>query len=114
MRVSYLKKLIGILVMGATFILPGIAQSTVLNTARLCNAFPGLTAGAKIAACVANLPRTGGIADARGLDGAQTWRTCPFRNVTIPVTDMGGAATHSLSATCTFPANVTLDLAQGG
>ncbi len=39
---------------------------------RKCDTFAGADAGAKIAACIADLPSTGGVADARGFEGAQT------------------------------------------
>ncbi len=42
------------------------------NNVRYANAFAGADAGAKIAACVADLPSAGGTCDARGLEGAQT------------------------------------------
>lgn len=40
-----------------------------------CADFPGSDAGAKINACVNSLPSTGGVADARGITGAQTIST---------------------------------------
>lgn len=43
----------------------------VSNNVRKCDAFAGADAGAKIAACIADLPATGGVADAQGLEGAQ-------------------------------------------
>src|SRR5438477_355109 len=43
-----------------------------LNNIRYVSAFAGATAGAKIAACLADLPASGGVCDARGLPGAQT------------------------------------------
>jgi len=43
-----------------------------INNVRKCDQFAGANAGAKIAACIADLPSTGGVADARGLEGAQT------------------------------------------
>lgn len=39
---------------------------------RACHNFPGADAGAKIVACLADLPANGGMADACGFEGAQT------------------------------------------
>lgn len=39
---------------------------------RLCDRFPGSTAGVKISAAIADLPSTGGVVDCRGLEGNQT------------------------------------------
>src|SRR2546425_6779679 len=72
------------------------AQSTVtrFENMRMCNEFNGENAGAKIAACIADLPATGGTADARGLGGDQTITS----TLTIgkPVTLLLGAATYTL------------------
>lgn len=43
-----------------------------IDNVRYCNAFAGVNAGAKIIACLADLPSTGGTADARGIEGAQS------------------------------------------
>ncbi len=43
-----------------------------MNEVRYANAYAGANAGAKISACLAALPSTGGVCDARGLTGAQT------------------------------------------
>jgi parallel beta-helix repeat protein len=53
------------------------AQSVPLQTAKLSNVrfadqFPGATADAKIANCIADLPAAGGVCDARGIQGTQT------------------------------------------
>lgn len=50
-----------------------------LNAVRKADQFSGADAGAKIASAIADLPATGGIVDARGLEGAQTMAS----NVTI-------------------------------
>ncbi|MGD0693660.1 MAG: hypothetical protein ABSB82_02280 [Terriglobia bacterium] len=45
---------------------------------------PGSDGGAKIIACIASLPATGGTCDARGLVGAQNWSTVTIsKDVTI-------------------------------
>ncbi len=43
-----------------------------LNEVHYANAYSGADAGAKIAACLADMPGTGGVCDARGLMGTQT------------------------------------------
>lgn len=107
---------IGVAALLLSFVAPAQAQTatTVLDAVRICSNFAGADAGAKIAACIADLPSTGGTADARGLQGSQTWSACPFTRVTKPVTVVIGGATHSSSVSCTVPSSVTLDLAQGG
>ncbi|MCI0355268.1 MAG: hypothetical protein L0099_09560, partial [Acidobacteria bacterium] len=87
---------------------------TRFHNVRYCDQFSGANAGAKIAACIADLPPTGGTADARGLEGAQTISTDIFSSVTKPVHLLLGAATYTVSASVTLPANITLDLSQGG
>src|SRR4051812_41667241 len=54
-------------------LIPSVArgQARRVDAVRICSAFPGADAGARIAACVADLPAAGGTADARGLEGAQ-------------------------------------------
>lgn len=44
----------------------------IINNIYYCNAYPGATAGAKMAACLAAIPSSGGVADARGIVGAQS------------------------------------------
>lgn len=48
-----------------------LLQSKVLDSVRFCDQFPGNDAGDKIANCISDLPATGGVADAEGLQGAQ-------------------------------------------
>lgn len=83
-----------------------------INQIRKCDKFPGAAAGAKIAACIADLPSAGGIADARGIEGAQSWIACPFTGVTKNVDLYLGASTTA-TVTCTIPANITLWLGAG-
>ncbi|HXE91298.1 MAG TPA: right-handed parallel beta-helix repeat-containing protein [Terriglobales bacterium] len=94
-----------------------IANITTTNTSfhniRLCDAFSGADAGAKIAACIAALPSSGGVADARGLEGSQTISS----TITInkPVKLLLGAATYELAVSGSSPAisitssNVTIE-----
>jgi len=60
---------------------------------RFCDGFAGADAGAKIVACLADLPSTGGVADARGLEGAINSAS----DITVPagVTVLVGASTIS-------------------
>lgn len=92
------------------------AQTTItrLENIRICNEFSGTEEGAKIAACIADLPSTGGTADARGFEGPQFWAACPFTGVTKPVTLLLGAGMHHVFGNCTVPSNVTLNFAVAG
>lgn len=84
-----------------------------LDNIRLCDQWPGATAGAKIAACIADLPSTGGIADARGFEGSQTISTDFCSAVTKPVTILFNAATFTVSTNVTCGLSVTWGLGQG-
>jgi len=84
-----------------------------LESVRMCDQFSGVDAGARIAACIADLPATGGTADARGFEGSQTINSDPFTGVTKPVTLILGAATFSVGATTTVVASVSLKAEQG-
>ncbi len=84
------------------------------HNVRYCDSFGGADAGAKIAACIADLPAAGGTADARGLEGAQTIAADIFSSVTKPVHLSLGAATYTLSASTTIPANITIQFSRGG
>ena len=89
--------------------LAGEAATKYLNKIRFADQFPGADAGAKIAACVADLPSTGGTCDARGLEGVQTATEDPFAGVpeTKPVTLLLGHATYNINTTWTIPADGT-------
>src|SRR5262245_49546688 len=54
----------------------------------VCNEFSGADAGAKIAACIADLPPGGGIADARGFEGIHIVSRNMFSGITKPFTLM--------------------------
>src|SRR5262249_22323490 len=75
---------------------------------RSCDRFAGNTAGAKISACIADLPASGGIADATGLHGGQRITADPFAGVRKPVTLKVAAATYRTEVPVTVPDNVTL------
>lgn len=77
----------------------GLEQITSkrINNVRSCDQFPGATAGARIVACIADLPATGGIADARGLEGTQTIAVNMFSGVTKPVDLLLGCANFQTS-----------------
>lgn len=70
-----------------------------INKIRYCNASTGATAGAKIAACIADLPSTGGVADARGIEGNQTISQNIWDGVSKPVTLLLGAANFTVTVT---------------
>lgn len=96
---------------------PASAQDNVsakrINNIRSCNRFPGANGGIKITACSADLPSSGGTADARGLEGAQTWSTNVFSSIVSSVDFKCGAATYTVSTTSTIPSNVHLIASQG-
>ena len=50
-------------------------NGTRIGNIRQAHLFPGANAGAKINACIADLPATGGTCDARGFEGAQAITT---------------------------------------
>src|SRR5688572_20227170 len=61
-----------------TVAVPAVAQTSTtarLANIRICTEFSGADAGAKISACLADLPPSGGIADARGFEGTQSATT---------------------------------------
>src|SRR5262245_40390616 len=60
-----------------------------------------------------DLPITGGSVDACGLEGAQTWSTCPFAGLTKQVTLILGSATYTVTQNCTVPDNCHLVLTAG-
>lgn len=72
------------------------------DNVRHCAQFTGANAGAKIAACIADLPSTGGTADARGLEGTQTIAQDVLSSVTKPVTLLLGAGAYTLSTGITL------------
>lgn len=83
----------------------GLAAAFTIGNVRLgettvsCANFPGSTAGAKIAACITALPSAGGIADARGITGAQTISQNMFSSATMPVQLLMGCGTYTISVT---------------
>ena len=76
-----------------------------INNVRMVDAFSGANWGAKVAACVADLPATGGTCDARGLEGAQTLTSTltlskPVKLIIGKTTvDMTGGATEMILIT---------------
>lgn len=100
---------------GAGIAAPFTIGNIILGgTTQNCASYPGATAGAKIAACIADLPSTGGTADARGITGAsQTITSDPFSGVTKPVQLLLGAATFTISATSTAAANIEFRMDEG-
>jgi hypothetical protein len=80
---------------------------------RRCDRFPGAAVTDKIAACIADLPPTGGTADARGFEGNEIWNSCPASTPARPVRLYLGAGTIRLAADCAFPVSLSLDLGPG-
>lgn len=62
-----------------------------------CSNYPGADAGAKITACIADLPTPGGTADASGLSGTQAAATDPLAGNTKNITLLLAAGTISAS-----------------
>jgi|SRR6185503_7899109 len=78
-----------------------------LNNIRYCNEFTGANASAKILACIAALPATGGVADARGMEGAQATTTTITANK--PVNLLLGATTLTIGANPGFSGTISID-----
>ena len=95
--------------------LPAWSQATLGTTQAVknCSDFQGRDAGAKIAACVRGLSTTGGTADARAIDGAQTWSVDPFFGVTKPLDMWLSAGTTKLSTAVIVPKHVVLHFSSG-
>ena len=72
-----------------------VTSTGLLNNVRKCDSdkYAGADAGAKTIACIGDLPSTGGVADARGFEGAQTISTTI--SITKTVKLMLGCATWS-------------------
>ena len=87
---------------------PITGNAKILNNIRYCDQFTGANAGAKIAACIADLPSTGGTADARAFEGAQTITSDPFAGVTKPGTLVLGNATFLTTVPINLPSNWTI------
>ncbi len=85
------------------------------HNVRYCDQFGGSDAGAKITACIADLPATGGTADARGLEGAQTWAADPFLGVGSKKVRLvvGGASTHTVNVNTAVPASLVVEFTSG-
>ena len=84
------------------------------STTRFCEQFPAATVEAKIAACVADLPTSGGVADATGLTGTQSISTDPFVGVTKPVLLKVGSVRYVINTNLVVPSNVTIAFSEGG
>ncbi len=67
-----------------------------------CDSFQGADAGAKLAACFAALPASGGTADARELRGEQSITNDVFAGVTKPGRLLLGETTYTLSGAGCF------------
>lgn len=88
---------------GGNFKVFGSAETKKLNRIPLAHLYPGNDAGARIIACIAALPATGGTCDARGFEGAQTISADLFAGVTKPGTLLLGAAKFTVTASSNVP-----------
>src|SRR5436305_12974039 len=64
---------------------------------RDCDSFNGASAGIKIAACIAALPSTGGVADASHIHGQQIISNDIFAKVPAPIILELSAATYTVT-----------------
>ena len=90
---------------GGNFQLAEVDARKVGNV-RQCHKFPGADAGAKIAACIADLPATGGTADACGFEGPQTISS----TITVNKRTTLRVCAAQFTATVTPAFSVTADL----
>lgn len=82
-----------------------------VNDDRMCDQFAGATGGARIAACIADLPSVGGVADATSMEGGTLSITTDiFAGITKPVHLKLGCASYLLSdsVSLTLPNNFRL------
>jgi hypothetical protein len=84
----------------------GSYASANSNTQIAANA-SGSDHGAKITSAIAALPSAGGIVDAQGLTGAQSWSTCPTWGSSPVILLTGVGTITSNASSCTIPSNVT-------
>jgi hypothetical protein len=90
----------GTLSLGANAVIaPGVNFKDI-NNIRHANAFSGSDAGAQIAAAILDLPSTGGVVDARGIEGAQTIASTITVNKAVVI--LLGYATYTSSASPAF------------
>ncbi len=75
-------------------------SGTRFHNVRYCDQFGGADAGARILACINDLPATGGTADARGLEGAQTISATIVLNKSVTL--LLGHATFTCSTGAAF------------
>jgi len=95
---------------GGNFKVFGNAETKKLNGIPLAHLYPGNDAGAKIIACIAALPATGGICDARGLEDAQAINVNIFAGVVKPVRlQFTPSATFTLSTPQWVTSDVTIE-----
>lgn len=98
----------------ATLIVSGAATLASLNNTCFADQQAGADMGIKIAACASSLPSTGGIIDATGFQGTQTWSTNIWNGVTKPVTlKLGPANVINVNVTQS-PANRNIKIIGGG
>lgn len=80
----------------------GNAQTTIMRfeNIRMCNEFDGADIGAKINACIADLPSTGGVADARGIVSGTLSTTVTINKANVRLL-LGGPFTATASINVT-------------
>jgi hypothetical protein len=90
-------------------------SAKVLNNIRFADQFPGATAGAKIAAAIADLPSTGGTVNVLGLQGAQTISSNFGAGLTKPVHLIFGDTTFTVTnnTVITLPSGSTVSATAG-
>jgi hypothetical protein len=76
-----------------------------------CSSYAGSDAGTRIAACIADLPPDGGIADAEGITELQALSIDPFQGIKKPVVLVLGAGTYT-TVPLQLPSNFTLIFAR--
>lgn len=87
-----------------------------LNNVLKCdesNSYPGSSMSRRATSCANSTPSTGGVADARGFQGPQTWDTDAFSGINKPIEFLCSAATITVSVNTTIPANVHWPAGQG-
>lgn len=90
-----------------------LSQMDTCNFVRLANLFAGMDASSKIIEAIGDLPTgIGGTVDARGLEGAQVWTSCPFSASADPYTLILGGGVTTVNVDCVATDNVNLDFDQ--
>jgi len=113
MRRNMMLLAVGILFSGNICRSGGSLQTSNVNHKRYADEFEGADAGAKILAAVNDLPATGGIVDATGLEGPQRITSDIFNGTHKQIHVYLGAATFVIDVDVTIPDGVTITFGQG-